>query len=75
MPHVEIKCFPGRSEELKAQCAAKVAEDVAATLGCPLTSVSVAIKEVESSAWKSDVWDKQIVVDEKYLYKKPEYTP
>lgn len=35
--------------------------------------MSVAIKEIEKENWKKDVWDKQIVPDEKYLYKKPEY--
>lgn len=27
MPHVEIKCFSGRTEEQKRRCAEKVAED------------------------------------------------
>ncbi len=29
MPHVEIKCYPGRTEEVKQKCADKVAADVA----------------------------------------------
>lgn len=73
MPHIEIKCFPGRSDEQKTLCAEKVAQAAAEALGCDLSSVSVAIKEVEKENWKKDVWDKQIVPDEKYLYKKPEY--
>ena len=73
MPHIEIKCYPGRSEEQKKLCAEKVAQASADALGCKLSSVSVAIKEIEKENWKKDVWDKQIVPDEKYLYKKPEY--
>lgn len=73
MPHIEIKCYPGRSEEQKRLCAEKVAQAAADALGCKLSSVSVAIKEVEKENWKKDVWDKQIVPGEKYLYKKPEY--
>ena len=73
MPHIEIKCYPGRSEEQKRLCAEKVAQAAAEALGCKLSSVSVAIKEIEKESWKKDVWDKQIVPDEKYLYKKPEY--
>ena len=34
MPHVEIKCFPGRTEEQKTRCAEKIAEDIAEILGC-----------------------------------------
>ena len=74
MPHVDIRCFAGRSDEQKKECAEKVAEVIAETLGCKITSVSVAIKDVPGEKWKAEVWDKQIVPDEPYLYKKPGYT-
>lgn len=74
MPHIEIKCFPGRTEEQKRRCAEKVAEDVSEILGCEISSVSVAIKDVDEKDWKEEVWDKNIVIDKDYLYKKPEYT-
>lgn len=73
MPHIEIKCYPGRSDEQKRLCAEKVAQAAAEALGLSTSTVSVAIKEIEKENWKKDVWDKQIVHDEKYLYKKPEY--
>jgi len=47
MPHVEIKCFSGRTEEQKRRCAEKVAEDISEILGCKISSVSVAIKDVD----------------------------
>ncbi len=74
MPHIEIKCFTGRTDEQKRQCAEKVAEAVAETLGCKLSSVSVAVKDCPPEEWKAEVWDKSIVPDEPYLYKKPGYT-
>ena len=74
MPHVEIKCFPGRSDEQKSECARKVAEVIAQTLGCEEKSVSVAIKDVEKEDWKEKVWDDAIVLDQEYLYKKPGYS-
>ena len=74
MPHVEIKCFPGRTEEQKRRCAEKIAEDIAQTLGCRLESVSVAIKEGSEGDWKEKVWDPQIVADKDLLYKEPGYT-
>lgn len=73
MPHIEVKCFPGRSDEQKALCAEKVAQAAADALGCKLSSVSVAIKEVKQADWKEQVWDKQIAADDACLYKKPEY--
>lgn len=74
MPHVEINCYPGRTEEQKKQCAEKIAEDIAATLGCALTSVSVAIREVQQHDWKEQVWDRKIVPGAQELYVKPGYT-
>ena len=74
MPHVEIKCFSGRTEEQKIRCAEKVANDIAEILGCEISSVSVAIKDVDENDWKEDVWDKNIIADKDYLYKKPGYT-
>ena len=74
MPHIEIQCFPGRTDEQKTLCADKIAEAVAETLGCNTSSVSVAIKDVPQDQWKSRVWDRCIVPDAEFLYKKPGYT-
>lgn len=74
MPHVEIKCYPGRSDEQKTMCAEKVAEVIADTLGCKTSSVSVTIKDVPENEWKEKVWDACITKDQENLYKKPGYT-
>lgn len=74
MPHVDIKCFPGRSDEQKRVCAKKIAEDIAEIMGCKVSSVSVTIKDVPEDEWKEEVWDRHILPDEKYLYKRPGYT-
>ena len=72
MPHVEIKCFPGRTEETKQACADKVAAVVAEALGCKTTSVSVAIKEVDQADW-GKLYHEQIMADQDTLYVKPGY--
>ena len=74
MPHIEIKCFPGRTKEQKTLCAEKITEVVADTMGCSTSSVSVTIKEVAEADWKAEVWDKSIVPDEQYMFKKPGYS-
>ena len=74
MPHVEFKCFSGRTEEQKRRCAEKVADDIAEILGCEISSVSVAIKDIDENDWKEEVWDKNIIPNKDYLYKKPGYT-
>ena len=73
MPHVEIKCYPGRSEDQKYKCAEEVTKAITETLGCEASSVSIAIKEIEKSDWKKEVWDAQIIPDNNNLYKKPGY--
>lgn len=73
MPHVEIKCFPGRSEEQKRNCAEKISEIIAETLGCKTSSVSVAIKEVPEDKWKEEVWEKSIIADKDFMFKNPGY--
>lgn len=74
MPHVEIKCYPGRTEEVKAKCAEEVTKAIAETMGCDASSVSIAIKEIGKEDWKSEVWDKEIAPEMDALYKKPGYT-
>ena len=74
MPHVEISCYPGRTEEMKQKCAEKIAEDIAATLGCGLSSVSVAIREIPQDDWKDQIWDRKIAPAGQDLYVKPGYT-
>lgn len=74
MPHVKIKCFSGRTEEQKRRCAQKIAEDISEILECDMSSVSVAIVDVDREDWKEEVWDKDMVADKDYLYKEPGYT-
>ena len=72
MPHIVINCYPGRTEEVKQDCADKVASLVAESLGCNLSSVSVAFNEIEQSDWK-DFYNEHIVADQSALYVKPGY--
>lgn len=74
MPHVEVKCFPGRTEEQKKLLADKIANDVAEIFKTKLSSVSVTIKDISEDEWKEKVWDLNIVPDEKFMFKKPGYT-
>ena len=71
MPHVEIKCFPGRIENQKKLCAKKISEVIAETLGCKTSSVSVAIKDVPEEKWEEEVWNKSIISEKEFLYKNP----
>lgn len=73
MPHVNIKLYPGRSEEVKKELANKIAKVVSEVAGTSLGSISVAIEEIEKENWMKDVYDKEIMKNQEILYKKPEY--
>lgn len=65
MPHIDIKMFPGRSEEMKKAAAEKIIEAAAEALNAPKDVFSVAIVDIEKEAWNESVADK---IDEKNLY-------
>ena len=75
MPHVNIKCYPGRTEEQKKKCAEEVAKVVSEIMGCDISHVSLEINEVDKADWKSKVWDKEIEPNMDKLYVKPGYKP
>ena len=52
----------------------KMAEAIAQSMGCPVSSVSIAIEEVEKENWKETVWDGEIAPNMEKLYIKPGYT-
>ena len=74
MPHIEMKCFPGRTEEQKNASAEKIAQAIADTMGCGVSHVSVSIEEVPQKDWKEQVWDVEIAPKMDTLYFKPGYT-
>ena len=68
MPHVNIKLYPGRSEEVKKELANKIAKVVSEVAGTSLGSISVAIEEIEKENWMKDVYEKDIIEKRELLY-------
>ena len=65
MPHIDIKLFPGRSDEMKKAAAEKIVEAAAAELGAPTSAFSVAFTDIEKDVWNETDADK---IDEATLY-------
>ena len=74
MPHVIAKLWPGKSEAQKRRLVEKIARDVMEVFDYGEESVSVAIEEIKSSDWKSQVYQPDIKAKWDKLYKKPGYT-
>ena len=58
MPHIDIKLFPGRSDEMKKAAAEKIVEAAAAELGAPTSAFSVSFTDIEKDVWNETVADK-----------------
>lgn len=72
MPHVVVKLWPGRSDEMKSNLAERLAKDVADGLKVDIGDVSVAFEEVNPEDWGEQVYKKEIK-DNPSLYVKPDY--
>ncbi len=75
MPHVIVKLYPGRPDEVKQELADAIVKDVAAIAKCEEKSISLAIEEVDKEDWADKVYKPDIIDNEKLLYKKPGYNP
>ena len=72
MPHVVVKLWPGRNDEIKTNLAKKIAEAVVEELNVDFGDVSVAFEEVSRSDWGEMVYKKEIK-DNEAIYLKPNY--
>lgn len=75
MPHVVVKLYPGRSAELKAALAEKVASAVIEAIGASPESVSVSVEDVPQEQWLAQVYLPEIVDKPESLYRAPGYDP
>jgi 4-oxalocrotonate tautomerase len=74
MPHVVLKMMSGRTQAQKKQLAEKLAETVLSVLGGDEGSISIAIEDVPSDRWQTDVFEPEIKGKKDTLYKKPGYS-
>lgn len=72
MPHIVVKLWTGRNEEIKANLAKKIADAVVEELKVDIGDVSVAIEEVNRSDWGEQVYKREIK-DNSNIYVKPDY--
>ena len=65
MPHISIKMYPGRSEEVKKDIAVKTRDFLVEERGRDAKYFSGSVEEVEKEKWQEEVVDK---IDGKDLY-------
>lgn len=72
MPHIIVKLWPGRNDEIKNKLAKRIAHTVAEELNVDMGDVSVAIEEIPREEWGEKVYKAEIK-DKPNIYHKPEY--
>lgn len=72
MPHIIVKLWPGRNEEIKKNLAERIADTVASELKVDKGDVSVSVEEVLREDWGDKVYKAEIK-DNPNLYYKPDY--
>ena len=70
MPHINIKMYPGRSEEVKAKLAKHTKEFMVKELEMDEKFISVSVEEIDKEKWQSEVMDK---IKDEELYEKPNF--
>lgn len=58
MPHISIKMYPGRTEEVKKELAEKTKEFIMEQMNMEEKYISVSVEEYEKEDWKEEVADK-----------------
>ena len=69
MPHIIVKLYPGRSDEMKKDFANQVAELAKDVLGAGVEHTSVAFYEVDKEDWQETVVEAEIKPNMDKLYK------
>jgi 4-oxalocrotonate tautomerase len=75
MPHVIVKMYTGRSEDMKIDMVNKITKAITDSLNVSESTVSVALEEIEPEKWNEAVYKPEIIEKEHLLYKKPGYNP
>jgi len=75
MPHVVVKLHAGRSEQRKAELAARITQAVMANVQSTEAAVSVGIEDVEPADWTEQVYKPEIIGKPDTLFKRPGYNP
>ncbi len=73
MPHVQVKLWPGRTEEQKRALTEKIVAALEETMGASEAYITVGIEEVAASEWPHTVYKPEIHDKIDRLYKKPGY--
>ena len=56
MPHISIKMYPGRTEEVKKDLAEKTKDFICQEMNMEEKYISVSVEEIEKDKWNEEGW-------------------
>lgn len=71
MPHIIVKCYPGRTDEQKQELAKEICDSVVRIMKTNADAVSIDIVDVKPEDWNDTVLNTEIIPNMDRLYKKP----
>lgn len=75
MPHINIKMYPGRSDDVKQKLTDAIVKDVLSVVQCDEKWISVVFEDIDSAEWPEKVYKPEILDKQDKLFKKPGYNP
>ena len=72
MPHVNVRMYPGRTDEQKKALTKRIVEAMQETLGVPERAVTVVIEDVAPDDWNAVVVEPEIRAKKDRVFKGPE---
>ena len=73
MPHVNVRMYPGRTDEQKRALTAKIIQAFDEALDIPSKWLTVAIEEVAQEHWNAEIVEPEVLGKQALRYKEPEY--
>jgi 4-oxalocrotonate tautomerase len=70
MPHIIVKLYPGRTEDLKKTLAKEITKTLIKVLNSKDSAISVGIEDVEPTEWAEKVHQPDIVLKINTIYKR-----
>ena len=55
MPHISVKMYPGRTQEVKEDFARKLQKLTIEQFGCKEEHVSISVEDIEPEHWQKEV--------------------
>jgi len=73
MPHVNVKMYPGRTEEQKQALTQRIIDAFVETIGVQSKHMTVLIEDIQPDDWRAVVVEPEIIGKKDRLYKQAEY--